>query len=54
MTVEITEDQAIGYGVSILSLIEDKEKQGFREIHRYQHPAVGLVVVMRQDYSLAG
>jgi len=53
MTVEITEDQALGYGVSILSLIEDKEKQGFREIHRYHHPAVGLVVVMRQDYSLA-
>jgi hypothetical protein len=51
--VSVTEDQAIGYGVSILSLIEDKEKQGFREIHRYQHPAVGLVVVMRQDYSLA-
>ncbi len=51
--VSVTEDQAIGYGVSILSLIEDKEKQGFREIHRYQHPAVGLVVVMRMDYSLA-
>ena len=51
--ISITEDQALGYGVSMSSLIEDKEKQGFREIHRYQHPAVGLVVVMRMDYSLA-
>jgi len=51
--VSVTEDQALGYGVSMSSLIEDKEKQGFREIHRYQHPAVGLVVVMRMDYSLA-
>jgi hypothetical protein len=53
MTIQITEDQAIGYGVSILSLIEDRKKQGFREIYRYQHPAVGLVIVMEQDYSLA-
>ena len=51
--VSITEDQALSLNVSISSLIEDKEKQGFREIHRYQHPAVGLVVVMRMDYSLA-
>ena len=53
MKIEITEDQALGYGVSLTSLIEDKEKQGFREINRYQHPAVGTVVVMEQDYSLA-
>jgi hypothetical protein len=52
MTVEITEDQALGYGVSMLSLIQDKEKQGFRIIHKYHHPGVGLVVVMKQDYSL--
>jgi len=52
MTITITEDQALGYGVSMLSLIQDKEKQGFREIHRYHHPAVGMVVVMKQDYSL--
>lgn len=51
--VSVTEDQALGYGVSLIDLIQDKEKQGFREIHRYQHPAVGTVVVMRMDYSLA-
>jgi hypothetical protein len=53
MIIEITEDQALGYDVSLTSLIEEKEKQGFREIHRYQHPAVGTVIVMEQDYSLA-
>lgn len=53
MKIEITEDQALGYGVSLTSLIEEKEKQGFREIYRYQHPAVGTVIVMEQDYSLA-
>jgi len=54
MTIEITEDQALGYGVPLTYLIEDKEKQGFREIYRYHHSAVGLVIVMKQDYSLAG
>ena len=49
----ITEDKALQLNVSIDSLIQDKEKQGYREINRYQHPAVGLVVVMRPDYSLA-
>ena len=53
MKIEITEDQALGYGVSLTSLIEEYKKQGFREIHRYQHPAVGTVIVMEQDYSLA-
>jgi len=51
--VSITEDKALQLNVTIDSLILDKEKQGFREVHRYQHPAVGLVVVMRADYSLA-
>ena len=51
--VSITEDRALSLNVSIDSLIQDKEKQGYREINRYQHPAVGLVVVMRRDYSLA-
>jgi hypothetical protein len=51
--VSITEDQALSLNVSMSSLIEEKYNKGFREIHRYQHPAVGLVVVMRKDYSLA-
>ena len=52
MSVTITEDKALSLNVSIESLIQDKEKQGFRIIHKYHHPAVGLVVVMKQDYSL--
>jgi hypothetical protein len=53
----ITEDYALQCNVSIESLILEKEKQGFREVNRYQHPAVGTVVVLTNapvpDYSLA-
>jgi len=55
--ITITEDYALQCNVSIESLILEKEKQGFREFHRYHHPAVGLVVNMTNkpmsDYSLA-
>jgi len=51
--ITITEDYALQLNISIDSLILEKENQGFREVHRYQHPAVGLVVVMIPDYSLA-
>jgi hypothetical protein len=49
MEITITEDQALAYDVSLLDLILDKEKQGFREVFRYQHPAVGTVVIMRNN-----
>ena len=52
MTVTITEDKALSLNVSIESLIQEKKEQGFRIIQKYHHPAVGLVVVMEQDYSL--
>jgi|694.fasta_scaffold42844_13 hypothetical protein len=55
--ITITEDYALQCNISIDSLILDKEKQGFREVNRYHHPAVGLVVVLTNavvpDYSLA-
>ena len=51
--ITITEDKALSLNVSIDSLILEKKEQGFREVSRYHHPAVGLVVVMRLDYSLA-
>ena len=55
--VIITEDYALQCNTSIESLILEKEKQGFREVNRYTHPAVGLVVVLTDapvpDYSLA-
>jgi len=44
--ITITEDYALQLNVSIDSLIQDVEKEGFREINRYTHPAVGLVVVL--------
>ena len=44
---------SIQLGVSLTSLIEEKQREGYREIHKYQHPAVGTVIVMEQDYSLA-
>ena len=44
--ITITEDYALQLNVSIDSLIQDKEKEGFREVNRYTHPAVGLVVVL--------
>lgn len=53
----ITEDYALQCNTSIESLILEKEQQGFREVNRYTHPAVGLVVVLTDapvpDYSLA-
>jgi len=49
----ITEDYALSIGVDINTLVEEKKQQGFREVYRYIHPAVGIVVVMEQDYSLA-
>ena len=56
--ITITEDYALQCNVSIESLILEKEKQGFREVNRYHHPAVGLVVVLTNApvpdyYSLA-
>jgi len=53
MSIQITEDYALQLGVSLTSLIEEKQREGYREIHKYQHPAVGTVIVMKQDYSLA-
>jgi hypothetical protein len=53
MKIEITEDQSLAMGIELEQLVLMNIKQGFREIHRYQHPAVGTVVVMEQDYSLA-
>ena len=44
--ITITEDYALQLNVSIESLIQDEEKEGFREVNRYTHPAVGLVVVL--------
>jgi hypothetical protein len=44
--ITITEDYALQLNVSMDSLIQDKEKEGFREVNRYTHPAVGLVVVL--------
>jgi len=53
----ITEDYALQLNVSIEFLIQEEEKRGFREVNRYHHPAVGLVVVLTNapvpDYSLA-
>ena len=44
--ITITEDYALQLNVSIESLIQDEEKKGFREVNRYTHPAVGLVVIL--------
>lgn len=49
----LTEDYALSIGVDIHTLVEQKKQEGFRETSRYIHPAVGLVIVMEQDYSLA-
>ena len=40
-------------GIDLKYLVLMKIKEGFREVTRYEHPAVGTVVVMRRDYSLA-
>ena len=52
-TITLTEDYCLSIDKPMSSLIQEKYNEGFREVHRYHHPAVGLVVVMRMDYSLA-
>jgi hypothetical protein len=52
-TITLTEDYCLSIDKPLCSLIEEMNNKGFREIHRYHHPAVGLVVVMEKDYSLA-
>ena len=52
-TIYVTEDLALMLNVSIETLVLEKWQQGFREKSRYQHPAVGTVVLMEKDYSLA-
>jgi cellulose synthase/poly-beta-1,6-N-acetylglucosamine synthase-like glycosyltransferase len=49
----ITEDQAMSMGIELKDLVSMKLKEGYKIKHTYQHPAVGTVVVMEQDYSLA-
>jgi hypothetical protein len=49
----ITEDQAMSMGIELKDLIHMACKEGYTVLHEYQHPAVGLVVVMQKDYSLA-
>ena len=51
--ITITEDQAMSMGIELKDLIHMKRKEGYTVLHEYQHPAVGLVVVMTKDYSLA-
>jgi hypothetical protein len=51
-TITLTEDYCLSIDKPLYALVEEKTKEGFREVYRYQHPAVGLVVVMEQDYSL--
>lgn len=51
--ITLTEDQALSMQVELGELVLDKFKEGYRIKHKYQHPAVGLVIVMIKDYSLA-
>jgi len=51
--ITITEDQAMSMGIELKDLIHMMCKKGYTVLHEYQHPAVGLVVVMQKDYSLA-
>lgn len=51
--ISITEDMSLSMGIDLKYLVLMKIKEGFREVTTYEHPAVGTVVVMRRDYSLA-
>ena len=52
--IVLTEDYALSLNTSLYLLIEDKQKEGFRIVAKYHHPAVGEVVQLKRDYSLAG
>jgi hypothetical protein len=49
----LIEDDALQLGVSLESLIQEKIKENFRIDKKYNHPAVGQVIHMVRDYSLA-
>jgi len=49
----LIEDDALQLGVSLESLIQEKIKENFRIDEEYNHPAVGRVIHMVRDYSLA-
>lgn len=51
--ISITEDMSLSMGIDLKYLVLMKIKEGFLEVTRYEHPAVGTVVVMTRDYSLA-
>ena len=42
----ITEDQAIGQGITIEALIQQYTLKGYRVVSTYLHPAVGKVVTL--------
>jgi hypothetical protein len=50
--ITITEDQALSLDKSLSQLIVEKELEGYKTIHMYQHPAVGTVVVMEKKLSI--
>ena len=49
----LTEDYALSIQVDLLSIIEEKQREGFRIDKKFNHPAVGQVVHMIRDYHLA-
>lgn len=51
--ITVTEDQALSMEIELGQLVLDKFKEGYRIKHKYQHPAVGLVVVMEDDADLS-
>jgi len=51
--ITVTEDQALCMEMELGDLLLIKFKEGYRIKHKYQHPAVGLVVVMEDDADLS-
>ncbi len=50
--ITVTEDEALGKGISIETLIQEKQEMGFVPITEYSHPAVGRCVVMEHKPNM--
>lgn len=47
-TIRITEDTALQTGVSIKWVVNVYLQHGYKIIHSYMHPAVGMVYTMQK------
>lgn len=48
-TITLMEDTAIKEGISLDSMIKTKIAEGYKEVNRSNHPAVGKIITMKKQ-----